>query len=73
MKWIPLNLPKPEDGKYYDIQLKSGEVIGNVLFWDFGGGFAPLDLDEGDPAAGCHVKYPVSKVTAYRLSTGQPE
>ena len=67
MKWIPLHLPKPEDGKHYDIRLKNGEIVRNVVFWDFGGGFAPLELDESVPASGHHVKYPVTDVEAFRI------
>jgi hypothetical protein len=67
MEWIPLNLPKPEDGKRYDIRLKNGEVVRNVAFWDYGGGFEPLELDETAPRPGCHVRYPISEVAAYRL------
>jgi hypothetical protein len=71
MEWIPLNLPKPEDGKHYDIRLKNGDVIKNVVFWDYGGGFAPLELDESPHTPGCHVKYPISEVAAYRMAQGR--
>lgn len=67
MEWIPLNLPKPEDGKRYDIRLNNGEIIRGVQFWDFGGGFEPLELDQSAPAPNSPVAYPVSEVAAYRL------
>lgn len=66
MEWIPLNMPRPEDGKRYDIRLKDGTVVTGVTYWDYGCGFEPLDLDEPSPARGCHVKYPLSVVVAFR-------
>lgn len=66
MEWIPLNLPRPEDGKRYDIRLKNGKVVTGVIYWDYGCGFEPLELEESSPAAGCPVKYPLSQVAAFR-------
>jgi hypothetical protein len=66
MEWIPLNVPKPEDGKHYDIRLKTGEVVSDVAYWDYGNGFSPLELDESPLAEGIPVKYPMPIVAAYR-------
>jgi hypothetical protein len=66
MDWIPLDVPRPEDGKHYDIRLNTGEVIFDVTYWDFGGGFSPLDLEESSGPDGCPVKYPKSVVAGYR-------
>jgi len=66
MKWTPLNLPKPEDGKRYDIRLKDGRIIKGVEFWDFGGGFAPLEIGATSDNASSNVKFPISIVKEYR-------
>jgi len=66
MEWIPLDVPRPEDGKHYDIRLKTGEVVFDVAYWDFGSGFSPLELDESPGPDDCQVKYPKSIVAAYR-------
>jgi len=66
MEWIPLENPRPEDGKPYDIRLKDGTVVTGVTYWDFGCGFEPLELDESPVAAGYPVKYPLSQVAAFR-------
>jgi len=69
MEWIPLNQPRPEDGKQYDIRLKDGTVVRGVTYWDHGCGFEPLELDEAAPESGCQVKYPLSQVAAFRTAT----
>ena len=46
--------------------LLTGEVICDVAYWDFGGGFSPLELDESPVNEQCPVKYPLSIVAAYR-------
>jgi hypothetical protein len=66
MDWIPLNAPKPEDGKTYDIRMNDGQVVTNVEFWGFGGGFDPLGLGETSPYGVPKVKYPISEVKEYR-------
>ncbi|MBI9084372.1 MAG: hypothetical protein JEZ11_12300 [Desulfobacterales bacterium] len=71
MEWIPLDVPRPEDAKHYDIRLKTGETVSDVTYWDFGGGFSPLELDESPVIEGCPVKYPLSIVAAYRPAAGR--
>lgn len=66
MEWIPLNNPRPEDGKSYDIRLKDGTVVIGVTYWDYGCGFEPLELEEPPSTLGCQVKYPLSDVAAFR-------
>lgn len=70
MEWTPLHQPKPEDGKSYDIRLKNGTVINNVVYWDYGAGFEPLELDEKPSKVNRHVKYPIEEVVSYRKASG---
>ncbi len=70
MEWIPINQPRPEDGKQYDIRLTDGTVVSNVTYWDYGCGFEPLELEASPPTDGCHVKYPLSQVEAFRPAEG---
>ncbi|PKN30944.1 MAG: hypothetical protein CVU64_00905 [Deltaproteobacteria bacterium HGW-Deltaproteobacteria-21] len=70
MDWIPLNLPKPEDGKKYDIRLHDGTVIAGVEYWDFGAGFDPLPPGEESPSGSRDVRYPLSEVKEYRAHGG---
>ena len=66
MDWIPLDQPRPEDGKRYDIRLKDGTLVENVVYWDYGCGFEPLELEEKTPGEGPVVRYPISTVAAFR-------
>lgn len=66
MDWISLDQPRPEDGKRYDIRLKDGSVVKGVIYWDYGCGFEPLELEERSADSGQPVKYPISQVTAFR-------
>jgi hypothetical protein len=66
MEWTPLNTPRPEDGKPYDIRLKDGSVVTDVTYWDYGCGFEPLELEESPSTPGSPVKYPLSQVAAFR-------
>lgn len=66
MDWISLDQPRPEDGKRYDIRLKDGTVVSGVTYWDYGCGFEPLELEEKTPGTGQPVKYPISRVAAFR-------
>ena len=70
MEWIPINQPRPEDGKRYDIRLKDGTVVTGVTYWDYGCGFEPLELDESSPKGESAVKYPLSEVDAFRPQSG---
>lgn len=71
MKWIPLNLPGPREGKKYDICLNDGTVINGVEFWDYGGGFDPLGPGETSPyGTAYNVKYPSSAVKAFKEHGG---
>ena len=67
MEWIPINPPKPQDEHIYDIRLKTGEVICDVEYWRFGGGFCELSVDDERPneEENQMVKYPLHKVEAY--------
>lgn len=67
MEWIPLNAPKPQDGKKYDIRLNDGSIVTDVEFWGHGGGFDPLAPGEHSPCgASLKVRYPFREVDAYK-------
>ncbi|MDJ0780844.1 MAG: hypothetical protein QNJ22_02680 [Desulfosarcinaceae bacterium] len=68
MDWIPLDRPRPEDGKRYDIRLTDGRVVTAVTYWDYGCGFDPLELEEKRSGDARVVRYPISQVAAYRPS-----
>ena len=70
MDWITLEQPRPEDGKRYDIRLKDGTEVCDVVYWDYGCGFEPLELEEKTPDKGPSVRYPISIVAAFRPAGG---
>lgn len=58
--WPPVS---PKDENFYDIELKNGEIVENVEFWGFGGGFDPC-IKTGDG----YVKYPMERVVSFQLT-----
>jgi hypothetical protein len=65
MEWIPLNIPRLQDGKRYRVRLLDGTVVEGVEYWGHGGGFEPLLPGEKSPFGAPNVKYPLDQVKEY--------
>ena len=66
MDWSPIDPPRPQDAKVYDIRLVDGTVVGRVEYWDHGAGFGPLGPGEKSPFGDPAVRYPLSVVREFR-------
>jgi len=66
VNWTPIDSPRPQDARRYDLRLADGTVVTGVEYWDHGAGFSPLAPGETSPFGDPAVRYPLSVVREFR-------